>query len=122
MLQIPRKESSKSLAEMTPTGDEGDSLLGEVEDDEIILDSLDAFPEDSNADFGDLGDETVNQRLPSSVCSQFAPTSSNGNGQSKVKDAFERLADEGDDMSECERDQLAVLDNVRAFYDPEFLK
>ncbi|VDL96001.1 unnamed protein product [Schistocephalus solidus] len=39
----------------------------------------------------------------------------------RARDAFDRLEDLSD-LSESERDQLAVLDSVRALYDPEFVK
>ncbi|VDN33706.1 unnamed protein product [Dibothriocephalus latus] len=56
--------------------------------------------------------------------SSFLPFS-NGNTTSgsgtRTRDAFDRLEDLSD-LSESERDQLAVLDSVRALYDPEFVK
>uniref|UniRef100_A0A5K3F2W9 Actin-related protein 5 n=2 Tax=Mesocestoides corti TaxID=53468 RepID=A0A5K3F2W9_MESCO len=118
-LQVSRKDSSRNVGEMTPIGDE-DSWLEE----EMVLDSLDAFSEDPVAELADLDpipQQNQQDQSPASPTS-FISMSSANNSRSRAKDAFDRLEDESADLSECERDQLAVLDSVRASYDPEFLK
>ncbi|KAH9284950.1 Actin-related protein 5 [Echinococcus granulosus] len=117
---IPRKDSNRSMAEITPTGDEESWL-----DEEVALESLDAFSEDVGGDFVEVGDGVPQQNTcPISPTFHFpAAVSSDGSqSRSRPRDAFEKLETEAADLSECERDQLAVLDCVRASYDPEFLK
>ncbi|CDI98418.1 Actin protein 5 [Echinococcus multilocularis] len=117
---IPRKDSNRSMAEITPTGDEESWL-----DEEVALESLDAFSEDVGGDFVEVGDGVPQQNTcPISPTFHFpaAVSSVGSQSRSRPRDAFDKLETEAADLSECERDQLAVLDCVRASYDPEFLK
>ncbi|KAL5109166.1 Actin-related protein 5 [Taenia crassiceps] len=118
---ISRKDSSRSIAEPTPNGDEESWM-----DEEMALESLDAFSEDVGVDFVEVGDGVPQQSAcPISPTSFHFPTtvsSDGGQSRSRPRDAFDDLETEAADLSECERDQLAVLDSVRASYDPEFLK
>ncbi|VDM31656.1 unnamed protein product [Hydatigera taeniaeformis] len=118
---ITRKESSRIIAEAAPTGDEEIWV-----DEEVALESLDAFSEDIGGDFVEVGDGVPQQGTCSISPTSFhlpTPVSADGGlSKSSLCDAFDKLEAEAADLSECERDQLAVLDSVRAAYDPEFLK
>ncbi|VDK20063.1 unnamed protein product [Taenia asiatica] len=118
---IPRKDSSRSMAEIAPTGDEESWM-----DEEVALESLDAFSEDVGGDFVEVGDGVPQQSTcpisPTSFHFPATVSSDGGQSRSRPRDAFDKLETEAADLSECERDQLAVLDSVRASYDPEFLK
>lgn len=114
-------------------GDDGDSpylLLEDDDDNEAGIDSLDVFPdndedgEDASLSFAKRQRQHPLPESPHALLPGYSDTHNHGQQQqkSRFKDAFDRLEEEGDDLSECERDQLAVLDSVRAFYDPEFLK
>ena len=91
------------------------------------LDTFDLFAEDVGGvgDFGDVVCNVESVRMHQQDVGGASPTSFNhcgGQGRSRPRDAFDRLEDEAGDISECERDQLAILDSLRAAYDPEFLK
>ncbi|VDO07266.1 unnamed protein product [Rodentolepis nana] len=62
------------------------------------------------------------ERPPSPSSFYTALSRNRSRSRLRTKDAFDRLEEDAGDISECERDQLAVLDSVRAAYDPEFIK
>ncbi|KAM7535762.1 hypothetical protein Aperf_G00000093505 [Anoplocephala perfoliata] len=125
---IPRNVSSRSaLSEMAPSSVGDEDTWADVDDEAAALESLDNFSEDAGTrvvDFIDIDDEKA---LSPQINCPLSPTSfhtsvNRGQSRSRPRDAFDRLEDEAANLSECERDQLAVLDSVRAAYDPEFIK
>ncbi|VDL59285.1 unnamed protein product [Hymenolepis diminuta] len=142
--QIPRNVSSRStLSEMALGNnleDEDNWPDVDVDDEEIagLEGSLDDEEFDEDAEFqedldlidsrevaAEENEETTSPspERPLSPSSFFTSLSrSRSQSRSRPKDAFDRLDEEAGDISECERDQLAVLDSVRAAYDPEFIK
>ncbi|BHF71660.1 Actin-related protein 5 [Sparganum proliferum] len=138
--KISRKDSGRSIvdsvsAENTMDGTGSPSLLEEGADSLDQLGNEDSKITLLDDDFEsvDCLDELEPRALSSHTDALNLPVSpssllpfSNGNNAcsnsgARARDAFDRLEDLSD-LSECERDQLAVLDSVRALYDPEFVK
>ena len=112
---------------MAETGSTVDEEVWMDEEEVVALDTFDPFSEDvgGGGDFGDVVSEVETVHIQQQEISSASPTSFKQCGaqeRSRLRDAFDRLEEEAGDISECERDQLAVLDSLRAAYDPEFLK
>lgn len=93
------------MAEIAPTGDEESWM-----DEEVALESLDAFSEDVGGDFVEVGDGVPQQSTcpisPTSFHFPATVSSDGGQSRSRPRDAFDKLETEAADLSECERDQI----------------
>lgn len=112
---------------MAPSSIGDEDTWADVDDEVAALESLDNFSEDAATRVVDLIDMDDEKVLSPPIDCPLSPasfhTSANRSQlRSRPRDAFDRLEDEAANLSECERDQLAVLDSVRAAYDPEFIK
>lgn len=121
-------EDEDNWPEVDVDDEEIAGLEGSLDDEEFDEDA--EFQEDldligSREVAAEENEETTSPspERPLSPSSFFTSLSRNrSQSRSRPKDAFDRLDEEAGDISECERDQLAVLDSVRAAYDPEFIK